>query len=89
MYQAITVIRKTMSLCPECGAQTIAAIRNGDATPAALRQHAMIEAQVVESEGRIFMQKYCSTHGEFHDLLASDSDFYRRMEELTAPVISA
>lgn len=84
--QATTVIRKTMSLCPECGAQTITAIRKGAATSAALKQHPIIEAQVVESEGQIFMKKRCSEHGEFRDVLASSSEFYRRMEELSAPV---
>jgi rRNA maturation protein Nop10 len=29
MFEPITVLRKTLSLCPECGGETITAVANG------------------------------------------------------------
>jgi uncharacterized radical SAM superfamily Fe-S cluster-containing enzyme len=48
-----------------------------------LRNHAgVVKAQIVEYDGKVFMQKRCDKHGEFQDLLASDAPFYKRMESL-------
>ena len=88
MYQSATVIRETFSLCPECSSETIAAIENGDLTAAALRDHrGVVDAQVVEADGQIFMRKHCAQHGDFEDLLASDATFYKRIERLSVPAM--
>jgi uncharacterized radical SAM superfamily Fe-S cluster-containing enzyme len=82
MFEPATVLRTTLSLCPQCGADTIDAVRGGESL-AALRNHAgIIEAQIVESGKEVFMRKRCKQHGEFEDLLASDAAFHKRMESL-------
>ena len=49
MPERSTVLRKTQSLCPECGGETISAVANGK-SPALLRDHVgVIEAEIVES----------------------------------------
>ena len=86
MFDPITVLRKTLSLCPECGGETITAVANGQ-SPALLRDHAgVIEAEIVESGGQVFMRKRCHHHGEFADLVASDAAFHKRMESLAVPL---
>ena len=82
MFEPATILRTTLSLCPQCGAEATSAVANGN-TPAVLRDHAgVVEAQIVESSGQIFMRKRCDRHGEFEDLLASDAAFHKRMEKL-------
>ena len=82
MFEPATILRNTLSLCPQCGAETINAVAQG-ASPAALREHAgIVDAQIVESGGQVFMRKRCKHHGDFEDLLASDAAFHKRMEEL-------
>lgn len=49
MLERATVLRKTQSLCPQCGEETISAVAKGK-SPALLRDHAgVIEAEIVES----------------------------------------
>lgn len=82
MFGERTILRKTLSLCPHCCADAIAAVGHGE-SPTVLRDHAgMIEAQIVESGGQVFMRKSCNHHGEFEDLVASDAVFHNRMENL-------
>jgi uncharacterized radical SAM superfamily Fe-S cluster-containing enzyme len=82
MLEPVTILRKTLSLCPECGGETITAVAHGQ-SPTILRDHAgVVEAQIVELGGQVFMRKRCEHHGEFEDLLASDATFLSRMEKL-------
>ena len=82
MSEPSIVLTKTQSLCPQCGSEVIAAVTRGE-SPAILRNHpGVVEAQVVESGGQVFIRKRCDRHGEFQDLLASDASFYKRMEHL-------
>ncbi|MCI0408750.1 MAG: radical SAM protein, partial [Acidobacteria bacterium] len=41
-----------------------------------------IKARIVERDGRIYMEKDCSRHGHFEDLMAVDAEFLKRMEKL-------
>ena len=82
MFEPAIVLRKTQSLCPQCGSEAVNDVASGN-SPAVLRNHTgVVEAQIVESGGKVFMQKRCDRHGEFQDLLASDAVFYKRMETL-------
>jgi 7,8-dihydro-6-hydroxymethylpterin dimethyltransferase len=82
MFEPASVLMKTQSLCPRCGAEAISAVANGN-PPDILRNHpGVIEAKIVEANGQIFIHKRCERHGEFEDLLASDSTFFKRMERL-------
>ena len=85
MFEPAIVLRNTLSLCPQCGAETIAAIARGNSA-AILRYHAgVVAAQIVESNGQVFVRKRCDQHGEFQDLVASDAEFYKRIEKLAVP----
>lgn len=44
--------------------------------PACVR---VIEGQVFEEEGKVFLHKRCPDHGEFRDLLSSDAEFFLRL----------
>lgn len=82
MLEPAIVLRETLSLCPQCGAEAITAVAHGNSW-AALKNHSgVVEAQIVESGGQVFMRKRCGRHGEFQDLLASDAAFHKRMEKL-------
>ncbi len=41
----------------------------------------VIDAQLFEEVGRVYMAKTCVQHGEFRDLYYSDAALYRKMEE--------
>jgi uncharacterized radical SAM superfamily Fe-S cluster-containing enzyme len=82
MFEPSIVLKETLSLCPRCGSEAIAAVTNGN-PPEILRNHpGVVEAQILESGGQVFIRKRCKQHGEFEDLLASDATFYKRMERL-------
>jgi 7,8-dihydro-6-hydroxymethylpterin dimethyltransferase len=75
--------RWTQSVCPKC----LLEIRNGiihDGLPARslTDETAVVEAQVVEEAGRVLLRKSCDRHGPFEDVLASDAQFFWRMERL-------
>jgi 7,8-dihydro-6-hydroxymethylpterin dimethyltransferase len=40
---------------------------------------AKVEAQVLEKDGKIIMEKTCPEHGFFKDVLLSDAEYYHRM----------
>ncbi len=42
--------------------------------------HAVLDAQVFERDGQVFIRKTCSTHGDFEDVYWSDAKQYHRME---------
>ncbi|MCL4401624.1 MAG: radical SAM protein, partial [Acidobacteria bacterium] len=41
----------------------------------------LIEARIFEENGRVVMEKSCSTHGSFRDIVFSDAKLYLKMEE--------
>jgi uncharacterized radical SAM superfamily Fe-S cluster-containing enzyme len=43
----------------------------------------LIEATIREDDGKVVMEKHCSKHGEFRDILYSDVKLYLKMEEWT------
>ena len=46
--------------------------------------HLAIDAEVVESEGKIWLDSACPEHGTFHNLYWSDSALYHRFEQFDA-----
>jgi len=76
--------RTTTSLCPECVKAARASILSGAADVRMLvGEHvAEIEARILERDGKIVMEKTCSTHGTFSDTLAIDPAFFERIESL-------
>ncbi len=42
-----------------------------------------IKATLFEKDGKVFMQKSCSLHGTFEDLIYSDAEMYLKMEKWT------
>jgi uncharacterized radical SAM superfamily Fe-S cluster-containing enzyme len=76
--------RTTDSLCPKCVRETRASILGGDVDPAVLaREHiGEIKALIVEREGKVIIEKTCSQHGTFTDVLSINPDFSRRIEAL-------
>jgi 7,8-dihydro-6-hydroxymethylpterin dimethyltransferase len=84
MDQTDSLIRKTLSLCPQCGSDAITAIKQGGSFDVLRTHPGILDAKIIESDGKVFMRKRCRYHGEFDDLLASDAPFYHRMESLAA-----
>ena len=77
--------RKTQSLCPKCNRKAVDAVVNGAASLTEFRDRpGVIDASVVEENGRVVMRKTCAEHGTFEDVLSTDSAFFRRMESLYA-----
>ncbi|MFW9914370.1 MAG: radical SAM protein [Candidatus Thorarchaeota archaeon] len=46
---------------------------------------AVIDAQIIVRENRVFMRKRCAKHGWFESLVSSDFDFYRYSENFNKP----
>lgn len=75
--------RWTQSVCPKCMLEIRDTILKGDLPERALMDEtAIVEAQVLEEAGRVLLRKSCDRHGPFEDLLASDAQFFWRMEGL-------
>ena len=75
--------RLTQSVCPKCLLETRNGILHGNLPERALTDEtALIEAQVLEEAGRVLLRKSCDRHGPFEDTLASDAQFFWRMESL-------
>ena len=76
--------RETDSLCPKCVLEVRAAIMEGREDWQVLIQSkpGEIKARIVERDGKIYMEKDCSRHGHFEDLMAVDAEFLKRMEKL-------
>src|SRR5262245_66414961 len=73
--------RKTQSLCPKCNRKAVDAVINGSASVADFRDRpGVIDASVVEENGRVVMRKTCAEHGTFEDVLSTDSAFLRRLQ---------
>ncbi|HEX7175497.1 MAG TPA: radical SAM protein [Pyrinomonadaceae bacterium] len=76
--------RETDSLCPSCVKEVRNAVISGDVSLETLMHThpGEIKAQIIEEDGRVYMTKTCPSHGEFKDLMASDSRFLARIESL-------
>jgi uncharacterized radical SAM superfamily Fe-S cluster-containing enzyme len=69
------------SLCPGCNSEAVAlAIESGDSS-VLKNAPGVVRAEILERDGTVVMRKACPKHGIFEDLLASDANFFRRMEE--------
>jgi hypothetical protein len=67
MFEQPTLLRSTVSLCPQCGSEAIEAVSTGS-SPEVLRDHpGVIEAQIVEADGQVYIKKHCDRHGSFEE----------------------
>jgi 7,8-dihydro-6-hydroxymethylpterin dimethyltransferase len=76
--------RETDSLCPRCVPEIREKIVKGTMDlDALLKGHpGEIKAQLVEESGRILIRKSCEKHGVFEDVLSTNPEFTRRIENL-------
>src|ERR1051325_7294634 len=44
----------------------------------------LIDAEIFDEAGKVVMQKHCDQHGEFRDIVYSDTKLYLKMEEWTS-----
>ena len=75
--------RRTDSLCPTCVRETRARILSGEqAIESLVNEHvAEIEADIVERDGKILIEKTCPIHGTFTDTLSINPAFLRAARE--------
>ena len=78
------VPRTTDSLCPKCIPEIRAEILDGKLPVEILRDDKVgeIKAEVVERDGKIWMIKECPKHGRFEDVMSTDPEMFRHLEEL-------
>jgi 7,8-dihydro-6-hydroxymethylpterin dimethyltransferase len=76
--------RETDSLCPRCVPEIRKNIVRGEMTLDALLKSrpGEIKAQLVEESGRILIRKVCGKHGAFEDVISTNPEFTRRIENL-------
>jgi uncharacterized radical SAM superfamily Fe-S cluster-containing enzyme len=76
--------RETDSLCPRCVPEIRKQIVRGEVNlDALLKSHpGEIKAQLVEESGRILIRKTCEKHGVFEDVISTNPEFTRRIENL-------
>lgn len=75
--------RVTDSICPQCNRALRDAILRGDEPISRLKTDpGVIKAHVLEEAGRIVMRKVCKQHGVFEDVISTNPDFFRRLENL-------
>lgn len=61
------LIKKTKSICPDCFFEN--------------RKVNIIEASIIEKDGKIVYQKSCKKHGEFEDVYWGDVELYKRFNK--------
>ena len=77
------VPRTTDSVCPKCVVETRDGIVHQRVGVDVLKHNpGLIKADILEEAGRVLMRKGCSRHGPFEDVLASNAEFFRRMESM-------
>ena len=76
--------RETDSLCPKCIPELRNKILDGELPVDILRdeKRGEIKAMIVEKDGKIVMQKECSIHGKFEDLMSIDPAFSKHLEDV-------
>jgi len=73
--------RVTESLCPVCNTEAVAVAIEGHDIGMLKNSPGVVRAEILERDGTVVVRKECPKHGAFEDLLASDANFFRRMEE--------
>ncbi len=83
-FPPLGVPRQTDSLCPKCVVEVRSKILLGEENWKVLvdANPGEIKAQIVERDGKVYMEKTCDKHGFFSDLMAMDPAFLARMEKL-------
>lgn len=75
--------RTTQSVCPKCLLKVRDGVLGGAMNATDLIDHpGVIEAEVVEEAGTVLLRKACDRHGPFEDMLATDAEFFWKMESL-------
>jgi len=75
--------RQTDSLCPRCVPEIRQQILDGKLPVDILMAEKVgeLKAQIIERDGKILMVKDCPKHGHFEDVMSTDVDFYRHLEQ--------
>jgi uncharacterized radical SAM superfamily Fe-S cluster-containing enzyme len=75
--------RTTQSVCPKCLLEVRDGVLAGtmDATDL-IERSGVIDAEIVEEAGSVLLRKVCEQHGPFEDMLATDAEFFWKMESL-------
>jgi len=75
--------RETDSLCPKCVPEIRNKIINGELPVEILKNEKAgeIKAKIIERDGQIIMTKECPIHGEFEDVMAIDTAFFKHLED--------
>jgi uncharacterized radical SAM superfamily Fe-S cluster-containing enzyme len=76
--------RETDSLCPTCVREVRAQILSGEKDLSTLidGKPGEIRAKIIEKDGKIVMEKTCTVHGDFSDVMSIDPAFLKRIEKL-------
>ena len=75
--------RTTQSVCPKCLVEVRDGVLGGRMNATDLIEHpGVIDAEVVEEAGTVLLRKACDRHGPFEDMLATDAEFFWKMEGL-------
>ncbi len=76
--------RETDSLCPKCIPEARKKILDGELPVEILQNEKLgeIKAHIVERDGRIVMEKECSIHGHFEDVMSIDPAFSQHLEQV-------
>ena len=76
--------RETDSLCPKCVPEIRKGILEGSTALSTLLNSeapGQIKAHIIERDGKILMVKDCPKHGHFEDVISTDPDFSRHLEQ--------
>ncbi len=76
--------RETDSLCPKCVPEIRNQILDGKLPVEILKNEKVgeIKARIIERDGKILMEKDCSIHGHFEDVMAMDPAFFKHLEDV-------
>ena len=76
--------RQTDSLCPKCVKEVRQEILSGQRQLSDLLEGrpGEIKANILERDGKLWMEKTCEKHGDFVELLSTDPKFSARIESL-------
>ena len=75
--------RTTQSVCPKCLLEVRDGVLGGTMNASDLTDRpGVIDAEIVEEAGTVLLRKACDRHGPFEDMLATDAEFFWKMESL-------
>jgi len=75
--------RTTQSVCPKCLTEVRDCVLGGTMNATDLIDHpGVIDAEIVEEAGTVLLRKACDRHGPFEDMLATDAEFFWKMESM-------